>query len=215
MKFGSTKVYKLILGGTIMKKPFSILRKATLGVMVLTMLASSSLAFAADATVDPVTGSTVDVVGEVRSTTLVVTVPTSLSFVIDPNSATVFTSVPATVVNGTKAPIDFKVLGVTSDTGTDTKVIANTAYTDAEWLALGKADTSTKIALGVKEVQGASTIWSAAEVADTTPSTVAGTMKLDPSGSKSISVDARHGLAWGSAKTLNYNLYVRVGLTQD
>src|SRR5690625_4271752 len=96
----------------IMKK--SMFKKFVVSLMLVAMLLSSSVAFAAQ-TIDPEDGSTVDVTGTVEATTIIVTVPTSLSFAIDPNSETPLISVPATVVNGTYAPIDFQVLGITSD----------------------------------------------------------------------------------------------------
>lgn len=196
-----------------MKK--SLIKKIAVGVMLMSMLGSAA-AFAADQEVDPNNGATIDVSGSASATTIVVTVPTALSFAINPNSGTPFTSVPATITNGTYAPIDFQVLGITSEVGTAVKVVSSTLHEDQEWLALGKNATTSQIALGIKEVGGAaSTIWSPAEVNGATPSVVSGTIQLDPSGTKDIMVDAKHGNAWDSAKTLNYKLFVRVGLTES
>jgi hypothetical protein len=159
------------------------------------------------------TGYDVDIVGAVNAATIIVTVPTALSFVIDTNAETVFTSVPAQITNGTKAPITFQVLGLSSETGTSAKVVDHSKYSDAEWGKLGKTATEENIALGIKPASGGSTIWSSAEVAEAAPTQSVGTINLTPLASENISVDAKHGLAWGSAKTLNYKLFVRVALS--
>ncbi|BFH67335.1 hypothetical protein J27TS7_15900 [Paenibacillus dendritiformis] len=193
----------------------SMLKKFTVSAMLMTMPLSSAVASAADQTIDPENGSTIDVSGTADSTIIVVTTPTALAFAIDPNSPAPFTSVPATVTNGTYAPIDFQILGIISEPGTSVKVVDQSMHIDQEWQGLGKAATESQIALGIKGVSNGTTIWSPAESDGVTPSTVAGTIKLEPNSTEDIMVDAKHGNAWGSAKTLNYKLYTRVALTEN
>lgn len=193
----------------------SVFKRVTVSAMLMAMLLSSAVASAADQTVDPEMGSTIDVSGTADVTTIVVTVPTGLAFAINPNSPNPFTSVPATVINNTYAPIDFQVLGVVSDPGTSVKVVDPSTHTDQEWKGLGKTATSSQIALGIQGASDGITIWSPTEVDGVSPSSVAGTIKLDPKGTEDITVEAKHGNAWGSAQTLNYKLYVKVGLTEN
>ncbi|TDG00881.1 hypothetical protein [Paenibacillus piri] len=190
------------------------MKKIAVGVMMLSMLFGSTAAFAEN-TVDPDNGSSVDVVGTTDSTIIIVTVPTALSFAINPNSETPFISVPATIINGTYAPVDFQVLGIISDSGTSTKVVEQMLHTDKEWQGLGKSATTSQIALGIKEASKETVIWSPAEVPNVTPSTVAGTIKLDPDSTKEISVSAKHGNAWSNAQILNFKAHIRVELTQE
>lgn len=189
--------------------------KKVISAALLMSLVFGSAVASADQPIDPDNGSTVDVVGTASATTIVVTMPTVLSFAINPNNEKPFTSVPATVVNSTYAPVDLQILGITSTSGTDTKVVDVTSHTDQEWSALGRSATTSQIALGLESVSGTPiTVWSPAEIEGVTPSVSAGTFPLEPNSSEEIQVVAKHGNAWDVAKTLNYKLYVRVALTE-
>lgn len=192
-------------------------KKVTTAALLLTLVFGSAVA-SADQGVDPEDGSTVDVVGTASATTIVVTMPTVLTFAINPNNEVPFTSVPASVVNATYAPVDLQVLGITSTSDTDAKVVKASSHTDQEWLALGRTATTSQIALGLQMsdvVSGISTIWSPAEIEGVQPSESAGKFSLEPDSTKDIQVTAKHGNAWDAAKTLNYKLYVRVALTEE
>ncbi|MFC0212473.1 hypothetical protein ACFFK0_08360 [Paenibacillus chartarius] len=189
--------------------------KKVISAALLMSLVFGSAVASADKQIDPDSGSTVDVEGTASATTIVVTMPTVLSFAINPNNVKPFTSVPATVVNSTYAPVDVQILGITSANGTDTKVVDAASHTDQEWSSLGRAATTSQIALGLESVSGTPvTVWSPAEIDGVTPSVAAGTFPLQPDSSEEIQVVAKHGNAWDVAKTLNYKLYVRVALTE-
>lgn len=149
--------------------------------------------------------------GEVTATVITVTVPTAMSFTINPNAEPSFVSSTADIVSKTAAKLDVDVLGFRSDTNNGTKVVAPDRV---KWDELGVTETKRQIALGVKAAE--ETIWSPAEPAAAydDASATAGTILVAPNGTVPISLDAKYGKAWISSDVLKYNLFLRISLSE-
>ncbi|TDG00882.1 GLUG motif-containing protein [Paenibacillus piri] len=153
----------------------------------------------------------IDITGDVSSTLIIVTVPTSVSFAIKTNSeVNPFVSVPFSVQNESKAPVDVEVLGFQANPDTSAKVVDAKKYSDTDWRKLSASKSEQEIALGLN-VDG-STIWSPAEIEGETPNTVVDSIRVDRLGSKEIKLEGKHGMAFKQSKVLGYKMHIRVEL---
>jgi hypothetical protein len=207
-----------------MKNVKNVLNKFVVSTSLVSMIigADSASAASAETVTDSAyalavdqTDSTIPVSGEASATTIQITVPTQLSFYIDPNSSTSFITHPGDVTSQTPAPIDLQILGLVAESNNQTKVVEPEKFTDAEWSSLGVKETNQNIALGVKFASTGETVWSPAEVDGVTPNQIAGQDRLDPMGNDSLQINAKYGFAWTELTDLNYKLYIRATLSDN
>lgn len=158
--------------------------------------------------------STVPVNGTAQATVITLTVPTSLSFAINPNTETTFLSAPADMVSATPAKLDVDIIAIRAAGDSAAKVVA--ADSIENWSQLGVTDTKSKIALGIK-AGDQPIIWAPAE--DATPiaevTDKAGTVKVTPNGTQQIGLEGKHGMSWKETTSMDYNLYLRISLTEE
>nr|WP_245251325.1 GLUG motif-containing protein [Paenibacillus turicensis] len=153
-------------------------------------------------------GREVDIIGNITPTTIIVTVPTTLSFAIKPDSENdPFISAPFSMENQSNSPIEVSFLGFQSKAGTSAKVVNVDKY--AEWSKLPISKSETEIALGLNT--DGKTIWAPAETTEM-PNTVVDTIMIDRLGTKEFELDGKHGMAFTQPKVFGYTMYIRVGL---
>jgi hypothetical protein len=100
------------------------------------------------AELNSVAANEMDMIGEVSPIVIMVTVPTSLSFLVDPNDPiNKLIVTPFTVVNNTNAPVDFNFLGFKAN-GDSPRLVSYDKYTKNKWSNLTKSQSSKEIALG-------------------------------------------------------------------
>ena len=106
-------------------------------------------------------------------------------------------------------PVDIQYIGAKATDNTTAKVFAPDTF--GAWEGLGIADTQSHMAIGfVASTQD--TYWSKNESdKNTTP---LGAVKLMPGESKNFQLNALHGNAWPRETTLQYNLTLRVALSE-
>lgn len=196
-----------------MKKVFTgaVLCAAMLSMTVMNAFAANDPSTDDSQTIDPNSGATILVTGEVSATVITVTVPISVSFAINPNNDSPLTVPTFSFKNNSTAPVNVSYLGFTSNEGTSAKVVEQDKFED--WSALASADTRSNIALGLSISD--STHWSEKETG-TAPSTAIATMLIEPKSSlDNITIDVKHGNAWDEAVTLAYKMHLKVSLPQS
>lgn len=137
-------------------------------------------------------------IGSVNATAVIVTVPTSLAFVIQPKAENTFVTTSTTIDNQSNAPID---VCINSITGTDNtpSLVAPTVHTDTEWLNLSQEDTESQIALGLE--YNNDEYWQNDK------------MRITSKSSIEVQPCARYGLAWSQSKdNLDYNMELLISL---
>ena len=158
--------------------------------------------------------STLLVNGTLEATTLSVTHPTSVSYVINPNlSVDAFVASEIPIVNNSEAPINVTVKSLSSTAGGTLQFtdVASDAYS---WENLNKADTKTYIALGIKidNAEGWSGGYNAAtRYAVDSGNTLFGT--INPGDTAKMVLEAHHGYAFDESYTAAHNLVFMFDLT--
>lgn len=180
-----------------------------IAVIIVVSASSKGLVLASD-------GTTVNtsVNGNIVATVINVSVPTSLAFSIDPNKEDATVISDANIVNSTFAPIKVSI-GFGSS---NFKQSENSEWkpvdflpSDLDWDNLGKKDTETSLALGVKlknssewrEAKFTDTLWVKAH-STSTQDVVFG--EIDANSSVSMTLDVYHGNAFSEAKNCSYNI---------
>ena len=171
--------------------------------------------------------SVIDGAGNVSATThyhvddfISVTHPVSISYAIDPNSATPFTAPDISIVNNSNIPVKVSVQSLAAMTGGSLTMndVSPTKY--ADWSKLTAAQTESDLALGVgiRETATGAGTWSSISAASTiysnsiTAKTLLGV--LNPNGAKgNLSLNAKCGLAWDKSYTVEHSMSLIFELT--
>lgn len=152
--------------------------------------------------------------GTVSSTTISVTHPASVSYVIDPNKGSnAFIAPDIKITNNTIAPINVTVKSLTSAIGGSIQFtdVAFDAYT---WEDLNLAESKTYIAMGVKvkNSTGCNTgYYSGTKYAVDTGDMLFGSLQPDTTGE--MVLVANHGLSFDQSYTAKHDLVFMFDLT--
>lgn len=184
---------------------------------MIMLIASSSVAFAADTTS---TGegsieATVPVNGSIKALTISVTHPASVEYVINPNlgyEAGAFVAPNIAITNNTPVPVNVTIGSLTSAIG-GTLQFTDVASDAKDWANLGLTDSKAFIALGVKVTDG--TGWGegydtnahyAVDISDTALGT------LDASATGKMTMLANYGLSFDQNYTAIHSLVLMFNL---
>lgn len=152
----------------------------------------------------------VTVTGSVYAIVLRVTVPSEVTFVIDPNQENVedrFISPVLTVQNQTNAPVkvsiaSFDMKQESIDKGFQS--VAPSLFTDVEWSKLNKTD-SKKLAVGIKADKNWQVLDNAStQFANNFSNQVIGTIAAN--GTADFVFEAKHGNAFDKAEVIKYKI---------
>ncbi|MFD2658833.1 leucine-rich repeat protein [Paenibacillus thailandensis] len=152
----------------------------------------------------------VTVTGSVYAIVLRVTVPSEVTFVIDPNQENVedrFISPVLTVQNQTNAPVkvsiaSFDMKQESIDKGFQS--VAPSLFTDVEWSKLNKTD-SKKLAVGIKADKNWQVLDNAStQFANNFSNQVIGTIAAN--GTSDFVFEAKHGNAFDKAEIIKYTV---------
>lgn len=145
--------------------------------------------------------SEVKAIGTVNTASIVVTVPTSIAFVIQPNANEKLYTVPTLLENNSNVPVDFTIQSISRRSENIPNAVLPNIYTDEEWLNLSQEDTENQIALGIKD--NSKEYW------------LDDVLSLNCKTSIEIEPCARFGLGWSQSKDdMNYDMNLLVSLRQ-
>lgn len=187
-------------------------------ILVLTMIFSLSAvsSFAEDpiydSFIDQAEGET-QVTGTITPTVISFTIPTSTTFTLDPNLAEGlrFVTTGFTVTNNATAPLTVSVESFAQKAGAGHLFndVAKDIYTTEQWNKLGKGDSESKIALGLKTVDPLQ--WGSLLKTDplyVTDSIAAGAAVeigvINPSEAVDFTFEASHGNSFSEEITAEY-----------
>lgn len=179
---------------------------------------------AANETFNTGTTATTTINGEVAATIINVSVPTIMTFSIDPNNeeASYLSSV-STIKNLTKAPIEVSIgigqANFKQDPESSWKPI-DVLPDEKDWEKLGVKESEGNIALGVKindkekwrTTKFENTLWAKNQM-NSVQNTIFG--DINPSSEADVTLEVHHGYAFTEEKTCSYNIIWSFALTED
>lgn len=150
----------------------------------------------------------VDVYGYVQAIDVKATVTLAAYFVINPNAAegSQFIAPDITVANGCNAPLKFAATSFVS-TGDAPDVVNEASET---WATIGRADTLSKIAIGLKPTAGGSAFTATFFDAEGSQAPIELFPSVAGGSSDKFTLDSKFGLAWGEAKAMKYAMTMLV-----
>lgn len=148
--------------------------------------------------------------GTTTPATLSVTVPTAVSFTITPDNENPVVTVPFDISNSSNFGVKVEFFGASAKAGTSVPVVGSSKY--ADWNALTASETLGGIALGL--TFDSQTLWSTSE-ADGQPTSPLGFANIEKAGSKEFDLGVKSGLAWADPQNLQYDLNLRVGISDE
>lgn len=197
----STQIKKLVAG-------------AAAACLAMALAVPSAFAAGTTTTIDNQGNDTVTISGTVEATVLTADVTLSAPFAIRPNEAAAadrFVSPTITVKNRSTVPVNLSVKSL-KHTGNSPAVVNQDKYTDAQWATLGKAATKASIAMGLKyngtdsaadTTVAEKSYWFPQESAQTGTKYL---KQLAVNETLDMTMQAKHGLAWASNETLDYQM---------
>lgn len=157
----------------------------------------------------PVCAETVPIRGSLVAPVISVTLPASISFVIDPNKDDLVQSAPFSFINNSTAPIVYGICEAKAADSNSLQVITAGAL---NWDELGRSDTEKYIAFGITPQNG-NTIWAQAENLSLYENV--DYYPLKPKTAQKFDLAVKCGRAWSKAKQLNYTMSVSIQLYGD
>lgn len=198
--------------------------KRFLALAICMSIMLSKQAYAANETFNTGTTATTTINGEVAATIINVSVPTVMTFSIDPNNEeSSYLSSISTIKNLTKAPIEVSIeIGETNfkqEVGSLWKP-ADMLPDEKDWEKLGVKESENNIALGVKinnkeewrSAKFEDTLWVKSQK-NTSNKTTFG--DINATSEADVTLEVHHGFSFTEEKECSYNIIWSFALTED
>lgn len=163
--------------------------------------------------------SVIGLSGSIKASIISAEVTLSSYFTIDPNQedeSKRFQSATMTVRNTSMVPIEVQAVSMKAASSNAPRVVNPARYSDSEWAALGKRDTTASIALALHDTDGQA-VWFPGEGETPTPATFATLRGKDSTSGSAIEtrLQAKHGLAWPDNENFKYEMVLSLKLKDE
>lgn len=198
--------------------------KRFLALAICMSIMLSKQVYASNETFNTGTTATTRINGEVAATIINVSVPTVITFMIDPNNEEIsYLSSVSTIKNLTKAPIEVSIEIGETNFKQDAESLwqpVDILPDEKDWEKLGVKESENNIALGVKinnkeewrSAKFEDTLWVKSQK-NTSNKTIFG--DINPTSEADITLEVYHGFSFTEAKECSYNIIWSFALTED